>query len=51
VNAAIGGTTWPTSLFPKDGGYVLPLRDRVRTAEGLEIDDSPQVTLTIRQDR
>jgi hypothetical protein len=50
VTATIGGTTWPTSLFPKDGGYVLPLRDSVRAAEELEIDDSPRVTLRIRQD-
>ena len=50
VTVTIGGTTWPTSLFPKDGGYVLPLRDSVRTAEDLEIDDAPAVTLRIRQD-
>jgi len=50
VTATIGDTTWPTSLFPKDGGYVLPLRDSVRAAEGLEIDDVPAVTLRIRQD-
>ena len=25
VTVTIGGTTWTTSLFPKDGGYVVPL--------------------------
>ncbi|MCZ3387646.1 MAG: DUF1905 domain-containing protein [Actinomycetia bacterium] len=24
VKAEIGATVWTTSLFPKDGGYVLP---------------------------
>jgi len=26
VEVRIGGTHWPTSLWPKDGGYVGPLR-------------------------
>lgn len=30
VSAAIGDTRWTTSLFPKDGAYVVPLRDSVR---------------------
>jgi hypothetical protein len=50
VTVTIGETTWPTSLFPKDGGYVLPLRDNVRAAEDLEIDDAPSVILRIRRD-
>ena len=29
----IGSTRWTTSLFPEDGGYVEPLKDRVRHAE------------------
>lgn len=35
VRARIGDTEWTTSLFPKDGGYALPLKDAVRRAEGL----------------
>lgn len=50
VTATIGETTWPTSLFPKDGGYVLPLRDSVRAAEDLAIDDTPSVILRVRRD-
>lgn len=34
VRARIGGTEWTTSLFPKDGGYLLPIKDAVRRAEG-----------------
>jgi len=36
VRAQIGHTGWTTSLWPKDGGYVLPLKDAVRRAESLE---------------
>lgn len=39
VTARIGATTWTTSLFPKDGLYVLPLKTVVRRAEGLDEGD------------
>ena len=32
----IGETVFTTSLFPKDGGYILPVKLRVRKAERLE---------------
>ena len=48
VEAQIGATTWTTAMFAKDGGYVLPVRDAVRTAEGLEVDAAVEVTLRIR---
>ena len=41
-------TRWPTSLFPKDGGYVLPLKDAVRRAEGCRPGDRITVELTVR---
>ena len=47
VTAAIGGTTFATSLFPKDGGYVLPIKDAVRAAESLDVGDSVTVLLAI----
>ncbi len=47
VTARIGGTEWTTSLWPKDGGYVVPLRDSVRKPEGLAIGDTITVTLSI----
>ena len=28
---------WKTSLWPKDGGYIVPIKDDVRRAEGLEL--------------
>jgi hypothetical protein len=47
VEAQIGTTRWRTSLYPKDGGYVLPVKDAVRKAEGLDRGSSPQVRLDV----
>ena len=47
VEAGIGGTTWTTSLFPKDGGYLLPVKDAVRKAESLAVDSPVDVTLRV----
>jgi hypothetical protein len=47
VTARIGGTVWTTSLFPKDGAYIVPLKDRVRAAEGLEVGDPVTVGLVV----
>lgn len=46
VDARIGQTRWTTSLFPKDGRYLVPLKDAVRKAEGLDDGD----TVTVRLD-
>jgi hypothetical protein len=35
VQARIGDTTWKTSLIPKDGRYLVPLRVSVQKAERL----------------
>ncbi|WP_309713015.1 DUF1905 domain-containing protein [Armatimonas sp.] len=43
----IGETTYKTSLWPKNGGYIVPLKDVVRKAERLEIDDTVTVHLEI----
>jgi len=47
VRARIGGTQWETSLFPKDGGYVLPVKDAVRLAEGLQEGTTVTVRLSV----
>lgn len=47
VTAQIGETGWTTSLFPKDGRYVVPVKAWVRTAEGLEVGDSAAVRLAV----
>jgi hypothetical protein len=43
----IGAAEWTTSLWPKDGRYVVPIKAWVRTAEGLEVGDTATVRLTI----
>jgi hypothetical protein len=48
VLARTGGTEWKTSLFRKDGGYVVPVKDAVRRAEEVDIGDVIPVLLTIR---
>lgn len=47
VSARVGDTTFTTSLFPKEGGYLVPLKDAVRSAEGIDVDDTISVQLTI----
>lgn len=36
VNAQIGDTEWYTALWPKDGRYILPIKARIRKAEGVQ---------------
>jgi len=48
VTARIGRTEWTTSLFPKDGRYIVPLKDRVRAAERIEVGDAVAVRLAVR---
>ncbi|MBP8292118.1 MAG: DUF1905 domain-containing protein [Caldilineaceae bacterium] len=44
----IGATTWTTSLFPKDGSYLVPLKDSIRRAEQLQEGATVTVHLSIR---
>jgi hypothetical protein len=48
VRGRIGRTAFETALFPKDGRYVVPIKDAVRKAEGLADGDTVAVELTIR---
>ena len=45
VEVTIGSTVWTTSLFPKDGRYLVPLKDKVRRAEA--IDDGDVIDLRV----
>lgn len=47
VSARIGATTWTTSLFPKDGGYIVPIKVLVQRAEGLDVGDVVTIRLTV----
>ena len=47
VSAQIGATEWTTSLFPKDGQYIVPVKASVQKAGGLEIGDLVKVRLVL----
>ncbi len=47
VRVSIGQTEWKTSLFPKDGRYLVPIRDQVRHKERLKIGDRVTVRLEV----
>jgi len=47
VHALIGKTEWTTSLFPKDGRYLVPIKMSVQKSEGLDVGDSVVVQLEV----
>ena len=48
VHVRIGKTEWKTSLFPKDGRYLVPIKASVRKAENLEEGDKVTLRLEVR---
>jgi hypothetical protein len=48
VHVWIGETEYETSLWPKDGRYIVPIKARVREAENIDQGDKVTVRLTIR---
>jgi hypothetical protein len=48
VEALIGEVAFSTSLFPKDGGYLLPLKAVVRRQADITVGDLIAVELTIQ---
>ena len=47
VTVEVGETRWTTSLWPKDGGYIVPLKDKIRKAEKLELGQVVGIRLTV----
>lgn len=47
VMATVGGVTFKTSLFPKDGTFLLPLKAAVRRTAGITAGDVIGVDMTI----
>lgn len=43
----IGSSVWETSLFPKDGRYIVPIKGSVRKAENLAEGDTVTVRLEV----
>lgn len=50
VTVCLGKTEWTTSLWPKDGRYIVPLKARVRKAEGVDEGDEVTIRLGVRVD-
>ncbi len=48
VHVRIDNSEWKTSLFPKDGRYIVPIKASVRRAERLEEGDTVTVRLEVR---
>jgi hypothetical protein len=48
VDVRIGNTSWKTSLFPKDGCYIVPIKDKIRKAESLGEGDNVTIRLEVR---
>ena len=48
VEARIGEVAFETSLFPKNGGYLLPLKDAVRKPQAISAGDDVSVEMTVR---
>lgn len=47
VTATIGATRFTTALYPKDGGYRLPIRLVVQRAESIRVGGRVQVRLEL----
>ncbi len=49
VALTIGGTDTTTSLWPKDGGYIVPVKKHVQDAEDIGVGDVVDVRLRIQE--
>ena len=47
VRVGGSGSEWTTSLWPKDGGYIVPIKAWVRAAQQLDVGDAVEVRLTV----
>jgi hypothetical protein len=47
VSVRIGGTQWETSLLPRDGGYVLPVKKGVRVQERVAESDTVTAAMSV----
>ena len=47
VTIRVGATTFTTSLWPKDGGYVVPLKLDVRRAEQVDLGDEIRLVVSV----
>jgi hypothetical protein len=50
VTVRIGRTSFRTSLFPKDGAYLVPVKSRVRRDEALELGATVVLEMAVGQE-
>ena len=48
ANVEIGKTKWYTTLWPKDGLYIVPIKASIRKVEKLEEGDTVTIQLEVR---
>ena len=49
VSVRIGQTEWKTSLFPKNGRYLVPIKVLVQKKENIGVGDEVMIRLEIRK--
>ncbi|WP_347124914.1 DUF1905 domain-containing protein [Microbacterium sp. SY138] len=47
ASVTVGETTVTTALWPKDGGYIVPIKKALQDREGVGADDVVEITLDI----
>ncbi|WP_309104875.1 DUF1905 domain-containing protein [Microbacterium sp.] len=47
ASVTIGGTTVTTALWPKDGGYIVPIKKVLQDRESVTVDDVVEIVLDI----
>jgi hypothetical protein len=47
VSGSLGGSHFTTSLFPRDGGYLVPLKLAVRRREDVVLGDTVRLRIAI----
>ena len=50
ANGRIGDTEFSTSIFPRHGGYLVPVKIAVQRAEGVGLGDVIHLQLTVGED-
>ena len=47
ASVRVGASEWTTALWPKDGGYIVPIKQWVRDAEAIDVGDVVEIRLDI----
>ncbi len=47
ATVTLGSTTFTTSIFPRDGGFLVPVKVAARRAEGVELGDDVALVVVV----